>query len=63
MTEYRWIGNHAEQISIGDKRVPVAPGDFVELSTADAESSDNSIWLESGLLLVTGTAAKKEGGE
>lgn len=39
MPKYRYTGTHADEIAIGDKIVPVAPGDFVTLSADDYKAA------------------------
>lgn len=42
MAQYRYVGNHAVELQVGDKRPWLAPGDFVELDSNELtdESKD-----------------------
>lgn len=49
-TEYRFMGSHADEVAVGDKRVPVAPGDFVILDDSDL-GGDNQRFFDENLLV------------
>jgi hypothetical protein len=51
--QYRYIGYYASEIIIGDKTVPVAPGDFVDLSEEDLGNIANNWMLSEGSLIST----------
>lgn len=57
MSNYRFVGEYAKFARVGDNVVPLAPGDFVELSAADEKHEDNAE-LMSDLL-----ADKAKGGD
>lgn len=59
---HRWTGNHPQEVSVGDKRVWLAEGDFVKLSKDDLNSNDNAHVIKSGFLLDLGAAAKSQEG-
>lgn len=56
-TQYRFVGSHAEEIAVGDKRVPVGPGDFVNLSDDDLKQEGNAVLIESNTLVTTESLA------
>lgn len=60
---HRWTGNHAQEVSVGDKRVMLAPGDFVTLSKDDAANPDNAELVESGLLMTLSNVKSDGKGE
>jgi len=60
MPKYRYVGEVATQVSVGDKRVPLAPGDFINLSDNDLKHEDNEV-VKNNLLTVSPEKAK--GGE
>lgn len=41
---YRYVGNHAIEIPIGDTRVQVGPGDFIEMDSIAEEME--SVFIE-----------------
>jgi hypothetical protein len=47
--KYRYTGEHAQEITIGENRVMVAPGAFVDLSDDDVEA--NHVVFNDGLLV------------
>jgi len=47
--KYRYTGEHAQEITIGENRVMVAPGAFVDLSNDDVEA--NNVLLNDGVLI------------
>jgi hypothetical protein len=49
--EYRYMGNHASSVIVGDKVIPVGQGDFVELSSDDEDDSHNAGLIDDGLLV------------
>lgn len=51
MGKYRHVGDHAVNVNVGDKTVPLAPGDFVTLSSADEKDEYNQ---SLGLMQVSG---------
>ncbi len=48
---HRWVGNHAQEVAVGDKRVMLAFGDFVALKADDLKNPDNAHLLESKELM------------
>ena len=42
MAKLRFVGMYAKHVKIGDKSVPIGPGDFIELSAADEKHEDNA---------------------
>jgi len=48
---HRWTGSGAVEVASGDKRVWLAPGDFVALKKEDLENPDNAAVVESGGLM------------
>lgn len=56
MPKYRYVGTVAKDVAIGDKRVPLGPGDFITMS---AEQHDAAV--EEGLQFMK--ADGKEGGD
>lgn len=43
---HRYVGTHASEVIVGDKVIPVAPGDFVTLSADDENDPHNATLLE-----------------
>ena len=61
-TEYRYMGNHATEVPVGDTVVWLAPGEFVTLSSSEASMEKaNSLINEGGLVEVSkiGEAGKE----
>lgn len=58
MAKYRYVGNAAAEVAVGDKRVPVGMGDFVEFGDKDEEANQHLI-DEGSLMLIE--EAKKGG--
>ena len=56
MPEYRYVGAVAGTAEIGDKLVPVAPGDFVEMSSEEYQQA-----AENGMQFIEAAAPKQEG--
>lgn len=50
MTNYRYMGSHAYEVTSGDERIPVGPGEFVILSSDDVEHVNNVHLFEDGML-------------
>lgn len=42
MPKYRYVGDHADTVQKGDTAIPVAPGDYVELTKKEAEEDDHN---------------------
>jgi hypothetical protein len=55
---HRWVGNHAQEVSVGEARVMLAPGDIVTLSSEDEET--NAALIEGGGLISTTEAPQAE---
>jgi hypothetical protein len=53
MTTYRYIGYYASEVLVGEKSVPVAPGDFVDLSEEDVSNAENAWMVGEGALIST----------
>lgn len=51
MTKFRYFGDHPDHIQVGDKSIPVSPGDFVDLSDDDVKDPDNSWRIDDGALV------------
>jgi len=49
MAEYRYVGAAPTEVAVGDARVPVGPGDFVDLDDSGVE--DNKAMVDSGDLI------------
>ena len=58
MSSYRYTGEYAGTVMVGENSVPVAPGDFVELSKDDLENEDNAVLIDEELLLDVKEAEK-----
>lgn len=65
MPEYRYVGTVAREVEIGDKAVPLSPGDFVTLNKDEfTKATENGLQLIEGSAAgTTAKAAKEEGGE
>jgi hypothetical protein len=51
-SQFRFIGDHAVEIPLDDGTLPwVGPGDFITLSSKDAESDKVKDLLDNGLLI------------
>lgn len=58
---HKWIGNHPQEINVGDKTVMLAPGDPVALSDDDAALEVTKDMIDSGTLMVLPRSGKKGG--
>jgi hypothetical protein len=57
MPEYRYVGTVAREVQVGDKSVPLAPGDFITLSKDEFKQA-----TEAELQFIE-AASKTEGSE
>lgn len=57
---HRFVGNHADFVQVGDKTVPVAPGDFVSLTKKDLEDPSLKAMIDDGTLVAL---SEMKGGE
>lgn len=58
MSSHRYTGEYAGTVMVGESTVPVAPGDFVELSKDDLENEDNAMLVDEGQLVDADALAK-----
>lgn len=49
--QYRYMGNHAQELQVGDTRPQVGEGDFVDLTDEDAAQEHNKALIDAGLLV------------
>lgn len=59
-TEYRYLGSHAHEFEIGEKRVQVGYGDYIKLSADDLKVEANAM-VKDDLMEITDKAKGKEG--
>jgi hypothetical protein len=53
--EYRYMGNYAMELPVGDALIWVAPGDFVTLTDAEAGMEKAQYTIANGLLVDVST--------
>jgi hypothetical protein len=63
VTSYRYMETgHAGTVMVGENAVPVAPGDFIDLSANDVAEEHNAWLIEEELLIdVSDIVADEEG--
>lgn len=49
--QYRYVGNHATELEIGDTRPWVGEGEFITLSDEDASGADVRYLIDTGVLI------------
>ena len=54
-TEYRYMGNYATELSVGDALVWLSPGEFVTLSDSEAGKSNTREMIDAGILVDVST--------
>jgi hypothetical protein len=59
MAKYRHVGAHPDEVSVGNKRVMLGPGEFIDLKAEDVDK--NKALVEDGVLIAA--SAKGGGGE
>lgn len=62
-TQFRYVGRTANTIEVGDKLVPVGPGDMVKLSDKDLDNSHNQSLLTAGFLIEVESGKDKKNKE
>lgn len=51
MTKFRQVANVPVEVEQGDKRVQLAPGEFIDLTADEAKADSNVALVENGRLL------------
>jgi hypothetical protein len=49
--QYRYVGNHATELEVGDTRPWIGEGDFIELSSEDLENENTKSMIDTGVLV------------
>lgn len=57
--QYRYVGNHATELEIGDMRPWVGEGEFITLSDEDASSADVKYLIDTGVLVDVAEVTKQ----
>lgn len=48
---YRWIGDHAQEFTVGETSQTVGPEDYIELDDAALKDPLNAEFVENGMLI------------